>query len=133
MKATLLTLATLTALATATPDKNILKRAAKCDTADAEPAPADNDCLDLITELVRDYDKEVDAPAGSWTTLKCSHSCAIAVRPDEGSSFTNEDVFNDAQSVISECGLDDSNDPIDFKGEVSGDGRTVSVYKGGSC
>lgn len=122
------TLVALAGLALATP--NVLKRKTNCD-ADADKAPAENDCRDRIENLKRnDQDK---LPGGEWSTIDCSDTCKIEVLPEKDEAqITTKDLQGGANSIMDSCSVD-GDDPIDFAGEIDGGGLTTRISKGGDC
>lgn len=116
-----------------TPGPVTFKRDAKCDTPDADDAPADHDCLTIISDAMRNRDESADLSSGEWHNIGCSEKFKISIILDEGGSVMNEALMDDVQAVMSQCSMDKNNDGIPFKGEISGEGRTTSVFKGGSC
>lgn len=132
MKSALITLATLT-LANANIAFDPSK--AKCDTANADLVPKENDCLMSIQDWASEHGDTGKLGSGEWHPLTCSEQCKVAVMPDEDGSVLKGGMVEDAvQNVMNKCFLDGSaNRSKPFKGQVSDEGWTVSVYKGGDC
>lgn len=134
MKTTILPLAALLGLTLATQSPALTKRAkAICDT-DAEEAPADNDCLAILSTWTHENDETGPLDGGAWAPITCSETCKISVQPEEdGFILKGQDLYDQVQIVLNKCGLDENYDSKSFKGEASDKGFRTSVYKGGDC
>ena len=140
MKATLLPLAAVLGIGLATPQGSanaITKRGdPPCTTPDAENVPARNDCLGILSDWLHEKDNKAQGPLpnGVWAPVVCSEQCKIAVKADgDGVMLEPGSLIHATQDVLSRCSLDDDYKNIPFKGESSGEGFRVSVYKGGNC